>query len=112
MAHSDVHPPCCSTHLAFVCRCAADTAVEGGYLAGRVDRHWRRCWRLSPGGAPSRALCVPDGARLLLVDFWTDPTHTQPLLTALMAGELLIHSGGHVYREAEARRWLTASGRR
>jgi hypothetical protein len=56
--------------------------------------------------------CVPDGARLLLVDFWTDPTHTQPLLTALMAGELLIHSGGHVYREAKARGWLTASGRR
>ena len=30
--------------------------------------------------------CAPAGARLLLVDFWTDPTHTQPLTAALMAG--------------------------
>jgi O-methyltransferase domain/Dimerisation domain len=26
------------------------------------------------------------GARLLLVDFWTNPTHTQPVFAALMAG--------------------------
>jgi hypothetical protein len=44
------------------------------------------------------------------VDFWTDPTHTQPLLTVLMAGELLIHSSGDVYHEAEARGWLTERG--
>jgi hypothetical protein len=44
------------------------------------------------------------------VDFWTDPTHTQPVLTALMAGELLIHSSGDVYHEAEARGWLTERG--
>ena len=30
---------------------------------------------------------VVAGARLLLVDFWTDPTHTQPLPAALLAGE-------------------------
>jgi SAM-dependent methyltransferase len=53
--------------------------------------------------------CVPDGARLLLVDFWTDPTHTQPLFAALMAGEFLLY-GGDVYSEDEARGWLTASG--
>jgi SAM-dependent methyltransferase len=29
---------------------------------------------------------VPDGARLLLVDFWTDATHTEPAFAALMAG--------------------------
>ena len=29
---------------------------------------------------------VPDGARLLLVDTWTDPTHTRPLVPVLMAG--------------------------
>jgi hypothetical protein len=36
---------------------------------------------------------VQIGARLLIVDFWTDPTHTQPVLAALMAGEFLIQAG-------------------
>jgi hypothetical protein len=54
---------------------------------------------------------VPDGARLLLVDFWTDATHTQPLFTALMAGEFLVHTGvGDVYSEEEGRRWLEQTG--
>jgi hypothetical protein len=44
---------------------------------------------------------VPDGARLLLVDTWTDPMHTQPLVPVLMASTFL--SGeGDVYSEAEA----------
>lgn len=30
------------------------------------------------------------GARLLLVDFWTNPEHTEPLFAALMAGEFLL----------------------
>jgi len=51
------------------------------------------------------------GARLLLVDFWTDPTHTQPLFAALMAGEFLMAGGeGDVYSEAEAREMLDATG--
>jgi hypothetical protein len=29
---------------------------------------------------------VETGARLLLADFWTNPTHTEPLMAALMAG--------------------------
>jgi len=37
-----------------------------------------------------RAAAEP-GARLLIADFWTDPTHTQPLPAALMAGEFAIH---------------------
>ncbi len=54
---------------------------------------------------------VPDGARLLLVDFWTDPTHTQPLFAALMAGEFLLNTGGgDIYSEEEARGWLQQSG--
>lgn len=54
---------------------------------------------------------VPDGARLLLVDFWTDATHTQPLFTALMAGEFLVHTGvGDVYSEEEGRQWLEQTG--
>jgi O-methyltransferase/methyltransferase family protein len=54
---------------------------------------------------------VPDSARLLLVDFWTDRTHTQPALAALMAGEFLVITGeGDVYSEEEAAGWLTESG--
>jgi hypothetical protein len=32
-------------------------------------------------------------ARLLLVDFWTNPTHTRPVFAALMAGEWLMGWG-------------------
>jgi SAM-dependent methyltransferase len=54
---------------------------------------------------------APPGARLLLVDFWTDPGHTDPPFAALMAGEFLLVSGeGDVYSEAEIRDWLTDSG--
>jgi hypothetical protein len=54
---------------------------------------------------------VPDGARLLLADWWTDATHTQPSMAALMAGEFLVFSGeGDVYSEEEARGWLQESG--
>jgi hypothetical protein len=54
---------------------------------------------------------VTDGTRLLLVDFWTDPTHTQPQFAALMAGTFLISTGqGDVYSEEEARGWLQETG--
>lgn len=54
---------------------------------------------------------VADGARLLLVDFWTDVTHTHPTFAALMAGMfLLISAKGDVYSEEEVRGWLTQSG--
>ncbi len=54
---------------------------------------------------------MSEGARLLLVDFWTDPTHTQPLFAALMAGAFLLVSGeGTVYSTAEGRDWLEATG--
>jgi hypothetical protein len=50
-------------------------------------------------------------AVLLLVDFWTDPTHTHPGLAAIMAGEFLLVGGdGDVYSVEEARGWLDASG--
>ena len=52
-----------------------------------------------------------DGARLLLVDFWTDPGHTEPRLAALLAAEFLIVAGnGDVYSEAEVRGWLREAG--
>lgn len=51
------------------------------------------------------------GARLLLVDFWTNPTHSQPVFAALMAGEWLMGRGeGDVYSEDEIRDMLTATG--
>jgi phospholipid N-methyltransferase len=54
---------------------------------------------------------VPAGACLLMVDLWMDPTHTQPLFGALMAGEFLIMTGeGDVYSEEEARGWLQQTG--
>ena len=52
-----------------------------------------------------------DEVRLLLVDFWTDPTHTQPVFAALMAGAFLLRTGeGDVYSDEEVRGWLQASG--
>jgi len=54
---------------------------------------------------------VPPGARLLLVDFWTDPTHTRPALAALLAGAFQTISGeGDVYSAEELGQWLAASG--
>ena len=53
---------------------------------------------------------VEPGARLLLVDMWTDSTHTQPLPAALMAGEFLAQVGGDVYSEQEMHAWLAQAG--
>jgi hypothetical protein len=57
-----------------------------------------------------RAAARP-GARLLIVDFLTDPTHTQPVFAALAAGEFLMIAGeGDVYSKDEVCRWLSATG--
>jgi SAM-dependent methyltransferase len=54
---------------------------------------------------------VSAGARLLLADLWTDPTHTQPAAAALMSGEFLVLSGeGQAYSEAEADEWFKQTG--
>ena len=51
------------------------------------------------------------GGRLLLADFWTDPTHTEPLFAALMAGEFAVHlRDGDVYSVDEVREWLPDTG--
>ena len=53
---------------------------------------------------------MPAGARLLLADFWTDPTHTEPIFAALMAGAFLLVSGeGRSYSAEEGREWLAAT---
>ncbi len=36
---------------------------------------------------------MPAGGRLLLVDFWMDVNHLEPLAAALLAGEFLLGSG-------------------
>lgn len=57
-----------------------------------------------------RAAAEP-GARLLLADFWTDPTHTRPLPAALMAGEFAVHiDEGDVYSTEEGTAWLRDTG--
>jgi len=54
---------------------------------------------------------VQPGARLLLVDLWTDPSHTQPGSAALISGEFLVISGeGQAYSEQEADTWLRQTG--
>lgn len=54
---------------------------------------------------------VQRGAKLLLADFWTDPTHTEPVQAALMAGEFAAHlREGDVYSVEEVRDWLPAAG--
>jgi cyclopropane fatty-acyl-phospholipid synthase-like methyltransferase len=54
---------------------------------------------------------VGNGARLLLADFWTDPTHTEPTFAALMAGEFLVITGeGDVYSAHEVKNWLDDTG--
>ncbi len=51
------------------------------------------------------------GSRLLLADFWTDPTHTQPVQAALMAGEFAVHlREGDVYSVKEVKAWLPEAG--
>ena len=53
---------------------------------------------------------VEPAARLLVVDWWTDPTHTEPLAAALAAGEFLASVGGDVYSEQEMNGWLAQAG--
>jgi O-methyltransferase domain/Dimerisation domain len=51
------------------------------------------------------------GAVLLLVDWWMDPTHTQPPAAPLASGEFLLISGeGQAYGEEDADQWLMQTG--
>ena len=57
-----------------------------------------------------REVAEPD-SRLLVVDFWTNATHTEPLAAALMAGEFAVHlQNGDVYSVDEIREWLEQTG--
>ncbi|HLE63478.1 MAG TPA: methyltransferase [Pyrinomonadaceae bacterium] len=55
--------------------------------------------------------CVSVGARILLIDFWTNVTHTEPVFAALMAGEFLLTPGrGDVYSIEDAEGWFDQIG--
>lgn len=91
---------------------ARSAALPPGYdvfLLANIFHYW------SPD--ESRALlrrvrsAAAIGASLLLVDFWTDPTHTKPVEAALMAGEFAVHlRNGDVYSVEEVRGWLEDTG--
>jgi SAM-dependent methyltransferase len=54
---------------------------------------------------------VKPGSRLLIADFWTNPTHTEPVMAALMAGEFATHvAHGDVYSLVEGQGWLNETG--
>jgi hypothetical protein len=54
---------------------------------------------------------APADGRLLLADFWTNATHTEPLHASLMAGEFAVHlRDGDVYSVDEVRDWLPDAG--
>jgi SAM-dependent methyltransferase len=54
---------------------------------------------------------VAPGARLLLVDFWTNAAHTEPVFAALMAGEFaVLQPEGDVYSVDEGRSWFAEAG--
>ncbi len=57
-----------------------------------------------------RAAAAP-GARVLLVDFWTNRARTEPVFAALLAGEFQIVSGeGDVYAVEAVFEWLKEAG--
>jgi SAM-dependent methyltransferase len=57
-----------------------------------------------------RRAIAPRG-RIALVDFWTDATHTQPPMAALMAGEFaVLQPEGDVYSVEECSAWFAETG--
>ena len=47
----------------------------------------------------------------MIVDFWTDPTHTRAPFSALMAGEFLMTAGvGDVHSVEQSAEWLEQTG--
>ena len=97
-------------------RTVAGNAVQGPYPAGHdVVLIANLIHYFAPG--QNRKLlglaraAVSEGGRLLLVDFWTDPTHTSPAPAALMAGEFaVLQEHGDTYSAEEVRDWLGRTG--
>jgi 2-polyprenyl-3-methyl-5-hydroxy-6-metoxy-1,4-benzoquinol methylase len=53
---------------------------------------------------------VEPGAKLVILDFWTNATHTAPLTAVLMAGQFLTSMHGDAFSEEEMTSWLEQSG--
>jgi O-methyltransferase domain/Dimerisation domain len=93
----------------------AGNAVEDGLPAGHDVVllaniiHYFRPQQIVEFAGHVRA-AVEREARLLLIDWWTDSGHTQPLPAALMAGVFLANVGGDVYSEEEMKAWLAQAG--
>ena len=91
---------------------AMKDTLPGGYdvfLVANLVHYWspdQNCALLKT----VRTAATP-GAKMLVPDFWTNATHTEPLAAALMAGEFAVHvKNGDVYSVDEARQWLRATG--
>lgn len=79
------------------------------FLVANVVHYWSPEDNLALFRRLRRA--APAGGRLLLADFWTDPTHTEPVQAALMAGEFAVHLRDEdVYSVDEVRAWLSQTG--
>ncbi len=78
------------------------------FLVANLVHYWSPAENLAFLARVRRA--AAPGARLVLADFWTDPTHTSPVHAALMAGEFAVHmNNGDVYSVDEVRDWLSAT---
>ena len=91
---------------------AMSDELPGGhdvFLLANLVHYWSPESNLALLGRVRKA--APVGGRVLLADFWTDPTHTQPVQAALMAGEFAVHlRDGDVYSVEEAQAWLAHTG--
>jgi len=97
-------------------RTVAGDAVQGPYPAGHDVVLIANLIHCFAPGQNRRLLglvraAVSEGGRLLLVDFWTDPTHTSPAPAALMAGEFaVLQEHGDTYSAEQVRDWLGRTG--
>ncbi|MEU9663846.1 methyltransferase [Streptomyces chartreusis] len=52
----------------------------------------------------------PTGTRIIVVDYWTDPSHTRPVTAALLAGAFLTQLQGAIYSSDEGKSLLQSTG--
>jgi SAM-dependent methyltransferase len=101
-----------SSRIEVVAGDAMGGELPGGhdvFLVANLVHYWSPEENLALLGRVRRA--AETGSRLLLADFWTDPTHTEPVHAALMAGEFAVHlRHGDVYSVDEVAAWLPETG--
>lgn len=101
-----------SDRIAVIAGDAMNDELPGGhdvFLVANLIHYWSPDDNITLLRRVRRA--AEPGSRLLLADFWTDPSHTRPVHAALMAGEFAVHlRDGDVYSVEEVRGWLPESG--